>query len=102
MSSHACPEKPSPFRRRSDHASSMFPWPGIRTDFGSCLSIGEGPEFSGDPPSDRGSLAACLETGEVRTVAPGERTAEPLAGGEGGVMHNIDEPFVIGFALFVA
>src|SRR5262245_31240451 len=61
--------------------------------------VGQRAELRGHAARDRGGLAAGLEAGEVRAVAPGERAAQPDAGLERGVVHDVDRPLVVGRAL---
>src|SRR5205085_12534101 len=74
----------------------------VRPDFGFPLRVFQVSKLCGNSAGNSRSLAAGLETGEIGAVAPGEWSAQPLASGESGIMDNVDEPFVIGIALFVA
>ena len=47
-------------------------------DFGLALRVGKLAQFLARTASDRSALVAGLETGEVRPVFPGERTASLL------------------------
>src|SRR5437868_2629740 len=74
----------------------------VRPHFGFPLRVFQIPKLCGNSAGNSRSLAAGLETGEIGAVAPGEWAAQPLASGESGVMENVDEPFVIVIALFIA
>src|SRR5262249_44684353 len=73
-------------------------WP----DFRLRLRMRQIPEFRLPAALNGDHLAARLETGEIGAVAPGEGAAEANAGAEGGVVHDIDEAFVIRRTLLVA
>src|SRR4029077_14756381 len=74
----------------------------VRPDFGFALRVHQISELCSHSPADCRSLAAVLETGEIGTIAPGEWSAQPLPSSESGIMHNVDQPLVIGIALLVA
>ena len=74
----------------------------VRTDFGFALGVFQISKLRGHSAGDRCGLAAGLETCKVGAIAPGNRSAQPLAGRESCIMHNVDQPLVIRFALFVA
>ena len=57
---------------------------------------------SAAPPCDRRKLAARLETGEIRAIAPRQRTAQSDAGLDGGVVDDVDRPLVVRRSLRVA
>src|SRR5437016_2469885 len=73
-----------------------------RADFRFALRVLQVAQFGADSARDGGGLAGILEASEVGAIAPGEWTAEPLSGRQRGIVHHVDEPFVIGFALPVA
>src|SRR5207244_6142397 len=64
--------------------------------------VGERTKFSGHATGNRCRFAAGLEAGEVRTIAPGERSTQSDAGLDRGIMNNVDRAFVIRSALPVA
>src|SRR5688572_15897759 len=79
---------------RTNHAS-LFQARGERPDVGLRLGIREGTEFGGDTAGDRRRLTAGLEAGEVRPIAPRERTAQPFARLDRGVMDDVDRALVV-------
>ena len=80
----------------------LFSRRGIWADFGFALCVFQISKLRGHSAGDRCGLAARLETCEVGAIAPGNRSAQPLVGRESCIMHNVDQPFLIRFALFVA
>ena len=80
----------------------LFSRRGIWADFGFALCVFQISKLRGHSAGDRCGLAAGLETGEVGAIAPGNRSAQPLLGCQGCIMHNVDQPLVIRFALSVA
>src|SRR5262245_12630122 len=73
--------------------------PGKRASFRFGLCIGERSEFGGDAACNRGHLASGLEAGEVRSIAPRDRSAEADTGLEGRVVHDVDRALVVGRSL---
>ena len=71
-------------------------------DFGFALCVFQISKLRGHSAGYRCGLAAGLETCEVGAIAPGNRSAQPLVGRESCIMHNVDQPLVIRFALSVA
>src|SRR5262245_61998712 len=80
----------------------LFSRRGIWADFGFALCVFQISELRGHSPGDCRGLAATLETREVGAIAPGKRSAQPFVGRESCIMHDVDQPLVIGLALFVA
>src|ERR1700730_8786055 len=74
----------------------------VRTDFGFGLRVFQISKSRRHSPADCRSLAAILETSEVGTIAPEIWSAEPLPGCQRGIMHHVDQAFVIRIAHFVA
>ena len=74
----------------------------VRPDRRLALGVGQRPELGGGTARDQRGLARVLEAGEVRPIAPGERPAQPHAGGQRGVVHDVDGPLVVGIALAIA
>src|SRR5262249_39275394 len=74
----------------------------IWADFGFALCVFQISKLHGHSAGDRCGLAAGLETSEVGAIAPGNRSTQPLMGRESCIMHDVDQPLVIRFALFVA
>ena len=56
-------------------------------------------EFRRHASSNRRRFAARLEAGEVRAIAPRERPAQPNAGFDRRIMHDVDRALVVGRAL---
>jgi hypothetical protein len=75
---------------------------GVWSNFGFRLRILQRTEFGGHAARDGGRFTRILEAGEIGPVAPRERTAQPFSGGDGCVVHRINQAFVIGIALLVA
>ena len=63
----------------------------VRANFGLALSILQISEFLGCSPGNVRCFAAGLKAGEVRPIAPGKRSAQPLASGERSIMHYVDQ-----------
>src|SRR5215467_3781204 len=80
----------------------LFSRRGIWADFGFALCVFQISELRGHSAGDRCGLAAGLETCEVGAIAPGNRSAQSLVGRESCIMHNVDQPLIIRFALSIA
>src|SRR5262249_43533989 len=70
-----------------------------RTDLRLALRIRQVAELGAHAAGDCGRLASGLEAGEVRPIAPRERTAQPDTGLDRGVVHDVDRALVVGRAL---
>src|SRR5438445_2049989 len=75
---------------------------GVRTDLGLALRVGERSKLGRDAARDCGGFAASLEAGEVRPIAPRERTAQPHLRLDRRVVDDVDRALVVGRALAVA
>src|SRR5581483_2528494 len=74
----------------------------VRANFGFALGVFQISELRGHSARNCGGLTARLKAGEVGTIAPRQWSAEPFPSGESGIMHNVDQPLVVGITLFVA
>src|SRR5215472_4366033 len=73
-----------------------------RPYFGSRLRVRELAQLDLHASCNGGHLIASLKAGEIRPVLPRPGTAQSHARLDGGVMDNVDLPFVIRIALLVA
>src|SRR5262245_14633950 len=90
---------------REGRPFSFFGYPlpaGKGTDLRLALGVVEIAKFGAGAAGDLRHFVAGLEAGEVRPLAPGERTAELDAGLDGGVVHHVDGALVVGIALPIA
>src|ERR1700761_2817901 len=71
-------------------------------DFGLPLRIGQRTQFVLHAALESAGFTARLEAGEVGTVAPGQRPAQPHTGLDSSVVHDVDLTLIIGIVLLVA
>src|SRR5262249_1058372 len=83
-------------------AHVLFSRRGIWADFGFALCVFQISKLRGHSAGDCRGLATTLETREGGAIAPGKRSAQPLLSCQSCIMHDVDQPLVIGLALFVA
>src|SRR5271165_3391475 len=65
-------------------------------DFRLALRVFQRPQLVGNAARNSNNLAGILEAGEIGTVAPCEGTAQTLARAERRVVHDVDQPLVVG------
>src|SRR5262245_34309671 len=83
-------------------ASSLLGLGGVRSDFRLALRVRQRPELRRDPARNRGRFTAGLEAREIGAIAPRKRTAQPDAGLDGRIVHDVDRALVVWRALAVA